>query len=704
MENTNSYLKPDDYGVPKNEDWYLQYARYVGSKYNHVIPRFNTTDNIEDPLTRPWRWASRVMQLYAYLFAEQYKGSYDYMSMDENNNPLPIKLLNTHVIYQLVKHMSGTMQGNISSLPDNIFARSTDSEYLKYKNNLFNLAKVKIEMRELFDLLEKGGMEFNPMGDKEFTNTDDLKKYMEETLQSAMERYFTAWAKDWLYKTDYMSWVKLLFRYLVPAYFNRVELYVENWQVKIKIPKPQMCIWDNSSDDEFGRKQKYQGIIEEFSIPQLKTAYPELTKEQLDDFKAQAGRGANNGVNTNISLSDSIVWFNTSNNVPVVAVLKTRFISLNEDNEACWYQCDLIGNKVPLRRKECDNMVKTSQGYLGTPFIDFIPEIIAGKNKGPIDMSMDLADKIRGYEGKIDLLVHRIKGNIVTLFADKFPDGANAMTIAQDISNGILTLQGVDIDDMSESEKRAFMFKVENIGMDYNSYQSLRAEVEIAKNEIRSIFSIPTLSLGSQKGVVGARAQEQSIQQATFGVTPLYDGFSQYLNGIIHAACEMRKNLMLLADETEEMEEVLQVTKKDFSIMKLTKDMALTDMAIYLDNKDTITEEERALLIQLFERELQNPNGYVDSVVVSEALAADTNTELRNILKYHKRIWEAKQAAIAEAQAEQAAIAQQNQLAAQQQMTQTQNAGKLANTQLKGTMELEKEQMQLENQGNEQPV
>lgn len=700
METTNlSSIKPDDFGVEKNEDWYMQYARYVGSKYNHIIPRFYPNVNL-DQLNRPERWAARVMRLYAYVFAEQQNSVYDYMAIDENNNPLPTKLLNTHVIDTLVKHMEGNMQANISALPETVFARSLDSDYLKYKKSVEQLAKMKMEFDFVFNNLQQEGFDFLPTGNKQFKDEEELRKYIDETLQNAMEKYFTAWAKDWLYKTDYMSWVKQLFRYCIPSYFSRVELYTEKGQVKIKIHKPQYCVWDNGYDDEFGRKQRYQGVVEEFTIPQLKAAYPELTQTQLEELKTQAqqNNNYNNNTTNNMSLAytDSIIWYNNNNSLPTITTLKARWISTGEDGEATWFQGDLIGNRYILRHKPCDNLTKNSQGYLNPPFIDFIPEMISGKNRSPVDRAMDLADKVKGYEGKIDLLVNRIKGNVVTLFADKFPEGATSETILEDIANGLLSLEGVDIDDYDPNEKRNFLFKVENIGIDYNSYRALTEKVDKALNEIRDIFSIPRIALGTQQNIVGKGVQEQTIQQATFGVVPFYDGFSQYINNIIHAACEMRKNLIMVTKDADKAEEVLQITRREFEIFKLAKKWSLVDLNIYLDSKDAVTEEQRRYLMSLFERELQNPNSFVDIEVAAEAMTCQTNTELKNLLRYKKAVHEEKQAMIREQEDQQQMASQQMMQQGQENMATIQGQSKIANTVAKGNIDIQAKALEAE--------
>jgi hypothetical protein len=303
-------------------------------------------------------------------------------------------------------------------------------------------------------------------------------------------------------------------------------------------------------------------------------------------------------------------------------------------------------------------------------------------------------DRLKGIMGKIDLLINRIKGNVVTLFADKFPEGADSLSIAQDLANGLLTLEGVDIDDMNPSEKRNFLFKVENIGVDYNSYRALNDERFRIETQIKEIFSIPSVALGQQQSVIGKSVQEQSISQASYGVKPLYDGFAQYLNNIVHAACEMRKNLILLSDGSEEELEVLKLTDRDYQTFKVSKDWSLSRLSIYLDSKDVISEQDRAALLMLFERELQVQGGYVDALTVAEARACKTNTQLRNLLAYKKKVWEAKQAELA-AQQQQQQMAMANINAnAQEEISREQTRGKLANTSLKVEGELEKAALQ----------
>lgn len=685
-------FKPDDL-AEKNEDWYWNYGRWVCSKYNPVMPQFYPQSDV-DSVQRPDRWAARVMRLYSYVFAEQINGIYDYMGLDENNNTLPIKMVNSHLIQMLIKHMQGTIQDVINTLPDTVYAKCLDNEFLSYKKNLLNLAKLKGDFKYVFEDLVSSGMEFTPMGDQEFENNEELEKTIEETVQHAMERYFTAWSADWLYKTDYMSWVKLLFRYLVPAYFNRVELYTDNWEVKIKVHKPQNCIWDNSFDDEFGKEKRYCGIVEEYSIPEIKQKYPTLTDAQIKDLTARAQQyeyGTMQAVYATDLVQGGIVWYSNTNNVPTVTVVRTYFVSIGDDGLPTWYKADILGNQYIKNTGLVDNLIVDNYNNLIPPIIDYIPELINGKNKSPVDMAMNLIDRLKGIRAKTDLLINRIKGNIVTLFAEKFPDGADHLSIAQDLANGLLTLEGVNIDDMNPNERNNFLFKVENIGVDYNSYRALNEERLRIEYEVKEIFSIPTIALGQQQSVVGKGVQEQTIVQSSYGVKPLYDGFMQYINNVVGAACEMRKNLIMLSDGSEEQLETLQLTQRQYEVFKVSKEWSLSTLNIYLDSKDIISEQQRAEYRMIFEREAQNPISFVDAEVVSDAIACKTNTQLRVLLKYKKKVFEAKQEKAMKEQQALAALQTQAMNQTQENVAEIQNQGKLVNTSLKVEGDLEKE-------------
>lgn len=686
--------KPDDL-AEKNEDWYLNYARYVAAKYNHIIPQFYPRVVDNDTIQRPDRWASMVMRAYSYVFAEQINGLYDYMAMDENNNPYPIKLVNSHIIQMLIKHMQGTMQDMINTLPDTVYAKCLDNEFLSYKKNLINLAKLKHEFKFVFEDLVHSGMEFDPIGGKDYETTEELEETMETTVQHDMEKYFTAWCADWLYKTDYMSWVKQCLRYLVPAYFNRVELYTEDWDIKIKVHKPQNCIWDNGYDDEFGTKRRLLGVIEEYTIPQLKAAYPDLKKEQLEALQAKAKEYQNAVFNTADSVglqTGGIIWFSNASNVPVVTVAKTYWVSIGEDGLTTWYRTDLIGNEYPKNMGLVDNLIVDNYDNLIPPFFDYIPELINGKNKGPVEMAMDIVDRLKGIRAKSDLLINRIKGNIITLFADKFPNGADHLSILQDIANGLLTLEGVDIDDLNPNQNRGNqLFDVKNIGVDIDSYRALSEERIRLESEIKEIFSIPTVALGQQQNVIGKGVQEQTIIASSYGVKPFNDGFAQYINNIVGGACEMRKNLILLSDGSDEQLETLQLTPRQYQIFKVSKDWSLSKLNIYLDSKDIISEQQRAEYRMIFEREAQNPQSFVDAEVVADAIACKTNTQLRALLKYKKKVFEDKQQ---QARREQEALAAQqaaNANQTQENIATIQNQGKLANTAMKVEGDLEKE-------------
>lgn len=692
IQATNEYggavfNKPEDIGVPKDKKWYHQYGLYVSAKYNFIIPRFSTAPVLPNQVAR--RWATEILANESMVKSEYDNDMFGFMGRDENNNALPTRFIKEHLPYVIFKHIWGNIRKTCVTLPRTVYANAIYNEALEEKELSINMAKMKIDHAEDFNKLKQAGVEFKPMGNQEFNSAEEVEE-AGKTMQDAIAEFFTCQAKDWLYSQHWEEKFSKMAEYLIPAYFCRVELIPHKHDIELVVHRPAQCIWDNSFDDELGRRQRLQGVVENKSVPQL-LAIKEYnwTDEEKKEIQNLASEIPDNS-DTIMQLNNmqgvtNLIWWGMLSKVPSIAVVKARFISWDDENECeTWYQCDIIGNKFVKNTKKCDNITYNKDGTMNPPFMDFIPEMTYGINTSIFTKMRELVALIEGVQAKITTLIARAKGKVPVFFGDKVPTGTTQSSLLKQVASGLVFLKGVDIDQMvneAANKSARSLADVLDLTAAVVDIQTFRSEIGVYENKLREMASTPLVQLGAQTEIIGAKVQAQTIEQSTLGMFPLYHGFMLYISNILNIQAQMKKGLISTSESTDEYS--LQVSPNQYKYFKVTKNFSLPELQIYLSQSDQLDEADKAHIQALAEREASIPDSWFDTLDAVELLRMNTKTEMVNYLRYKKKTFEDKQAAAAAQQQEIAAQEAEANRATQENITDTQVEGTLANTAMK---------------------
>ncbi len=699
----------------KNKGFFISYARYIQNFYNPVLPTnldFGVT--IVNSTKAPLRWVQRYVETWAYIQGIQNDLAIAYMANDESNNPLPSIINEENTLYELYKHLMGSMVKKNMTLSDTIFAKNITSEALEDKNLFLNIRKAKMEMQQIMNQIQiDKAKNQSPQADIAIKaeTQDQMDKFSVETVQDVASTYFTNYAKDWLWKTGWEKWTKLAFSYLLPAWFVRAELYTEKGQVKVKIHRPANCIFDTSEDDEFGEREKFQAVLCQYSVPELFQKYPRMYNDVgiRDEVNTIAKGSTADGSTMNMSYLNTylnttgLLWWQMIRGVPTISVLECAFESTDENGKLCWYECDFIGNKWLENQGKTKNQRFDNQGKPLPKYIDFIPDMQNGYNRSDFHRMIGLANQIKAIEFKIGLLIVRAKGKIPVFVTSKLAQGQDVQSLLQDIATGLVVLEGVDIDMLNAAGKDPKFAILLDFAADAQAIQAFRAEIEVKKNQMRSIASVPLMTLGLQNEGTGKGVQDRTIEQATFGTIPVTYGFTQWVNNVIGGACQIRKGLIYLQKE-QSVEESLQVSKDEFGVFEVSKDFTNAQLQIYIDDTDVINETLIARLDAIFERESQLPGTYLDSAVYAEALTKKTVTQLVNFLNYEKKKFTRKQEEIAAAAAQAEKANKISQEITSENLADKQVHGALANKALQHESDLELQGNEHAQQQNMQPA
>jgi len=115
---------------------------------------------------------SKVLQNYKYFFAEQDFTTYNYITCDLNNNPIPVQIKKGNKLSELLSHLIGKSIPTIKNLK---LSSTTINKKAKTKvDNKKDLELFKIEARELLNVIESAGVSIGGVN-KNFSSKEDVE-------------------------------------------------------------------------------------------------------------------------------------------------------------------------------------------------------------------------------------------------------------------------------------------------------------------------------------------------------------------------------------------------------------------------------------------------------------------------------------------------------------------------------------------------
>lgn len=690
-------VQPPQYNVKKDRDWFMSNLRFIGTKYNPVMPQFNFQPYEPSRNQIPDRFVNNFYNCLSYIHGKQNNIQYGYFTRDFNNNPLPTRLINDQTAYNVFKHIIGYVQRNIiRNFDQQVFARGLTSELLEDKSARLNLMKMLGDLKFVeyqMGQFEAMGVQIDPTIGFEYNPATEAAKYSEESLQEAVEKIFTGVAKDFLYEIDWVNAFKVVAEYVIIGGLGRFEIIAENGNLNAVFYRPDACIFhtDGDRDNEYGEFARYGGTLDRYTIPAILTRWgDQLSDTEKDELQKMAQaqspssqfQGISGFVNYYNGLygGNNLLWWNMQNNVPIVTCLRGKWIGVEEVNgkyRETVYEGTLIGNKYLVDVGKAKNIIEhsTDKSKVYLPYVDYMPDMLGGFNRSIIARLTDKVDRISGLQAAIDLAINRSNKSGSVVWLSQLPAGFDAQKIMTDLATmGVTFLEGVDTDETGNSRSRL----ADNVGFEVKAdiIAIIQNEIERLKREIREITSMPEAVMGQEATVVSQKALQNQIDQASLGMNSFYEGMSIFFQKVVQRACDIAK----LVYTKDEQKRAIKFSPRQAEIIKFTKDMALHDLKIYINRRDAIDEQERIALRDYAFNMTQNPDSGVDMLDVMEIEGMTSRKEIINYLRHKKWIREQQKAA------EQQAMMQQEQMLQQQQID-----GQLANTQLQQEGNIEKE-------------
>ena len=182
MNEKITYTQPD-LSIPehkKDKNWYIQSARYYSTFYNRSQTNaINTIDNPNE-LLNP---VDRGLNYMLYYEGKQKNVNYNHVTTDINGNTLQAVWIPGKKVRNLVDHRLGYISKQYENKEISVKSLSPEVVSMRQKKIEDGLMKFDTEVLEALSFLEQNGIQFDPMGGKEFETPEEWERYVETSMK-----------------------------------------------------------------------------------------------------------------------------------------------------------------------------------------------------------------------------------------------------------------------------------------------------------------------------------------------------------------------------------------------------------------------------------------------------------------------------------------------------------------------------------------
>lgn len=638
----------------KNEAWFKRYIRYYSRYYNTNYTTYQPDDYRGN--TTP---VQRGLNYMLYYEGRQQNIDYNYTTKDYSNNTLQAVWIPGKKVKAMVDHLLGNLKQQLSNKV--LGAVSLSKKALSKKQKAFDdiMLKYDEQAKILFDQLAAVGIEFMPVGEREFKDKEDAEKWFKTSYKENAEMYSVdicrnieeANDSDTLYYKEFLDFLA--------ANYCAMYNYVENGKLKQKQIQFYNLIFDYNDPDPFNRGARFVGFREQLTPQEIFLRYPNLTDEEREEIKTYTG---NDDAWTDVTQyynQPNINWWTNYVEKEKMIVCVTMFWrgqrdsrweadkdkygnihyrKIRKDNKSGNYRIEdiykgtLIGNKYIQDYGLLDNVVRNidNKSTPQFPLKVLSGGIILGDGVPVIGVLSQYQDLLDYYRFKIVERTGRDAGKCFVFNGNKLDDTVTGRQIMNDFKvMGLTVVKGTsgEADDPTNSQPL-----VETVDLTLDSsiqyYIQLIQETERAMEEA---VSLPKVAMGMQSNVIGKAVQGNTISQSTLGLSLLYENFIKFNEMNLQCAANMAIQLYSSgkADEAE-----IIVGDRGIKFLKTAKELGFDrweDMLIYIKTKDTISEQDKQRYMVLGQALAQN--GQIDMLDFVKIDMAESKSEVKHDLE-----------------------------------------------------------------------
>jgi hypothetical protein len=634
----------------KNEAWFKENIQYIAEKYNTQQNQlgYRTPQQLDKPV-------DEMIRMFTYYLGKQENRDYYYATQDADNCKLPHVWINGQKLTSMVDFMLGNAIKMIENIEPTV--RGTSKALISKKNEIYQMAMLKIYLKEIFDMMSEKGVEFTPTGMTEIETPQDLEKFMTYDYKEYSEEIAQRLAEDILYRNKFIEKYKQAFLYLMLGGVIGIENYIKKGRQIKEVILPYNLIWDNTVDDDYNSRAQFVGKIDWLTPGEILSNpdfMPFLTPENVQEIKTVNTQTIDKMLGEEYISSNQLRWWYNFNGVPKMACVTGYWVGYKElryeknkdqygnehfsrsrtkKSSQYWvktvYQGTLIANKYMVNWKETNNIVRNfdDKNEVELPITVFLPNMVMGETRS-------IASRLHKHQDRIDYLNYEItkatdraKGKVFILNKHKL-GSATSQEVLNDFERmGIHITDGnATGEDFNQNDSNRIV-EVVDMTLDPN----VRELINLKREEERimeEIVNVPKIAMGQQQGYLGAKTQAGSIAQSNLGTAYLYQGFIRFIEKDLQYALNQYKVSLLDVEE----DGIGLLDNRGYEFLKLTDEVKFEDFGVYIKIKDFLDEQAKERLLAIAQAAMQNQ--LIDMRDYIKIETARSYTELLNELEY----------------------------------------------------------------------
>jgi len=674
------FTPPNDF-VPEHEktpQWFGQMARWiVANFYNQPPPKFN---NKVKTVLNPGI-AQIAIDNWSYVFVQQSNDSNRYLTTDFNNNDLPVSWESGGKIASLVDYMKGTMLTAIDNIE--VTAKNLSDNVTSERATLYEKLMIQYEMRDMVRQMLPQGVDFQPVSDPEaqLDTKEEIEKYV-ETWQDQYTIMAERIGQSQVESDDLKGKFVQSGANQIVSGLSSILVEVESGRVTNTVIPDFETIWDNRSNDPHNENALLCGYVKH-NVPYqevIRKFYNDLSGADIEEIRKLAVNGYSNTdeflsyYNQGFGIGNQFYWWNSTGSSNMTVAYATvyfiaprdwryrngrnkfgseRVLKINDNEEYAkdggkvkgvtmpgdysgWdlHQATIIGNKYIVNYGYANNVLRSDskKGRPLLPMLTLCSGMTLNQGRSIVSKLIPLQNDLDAYAFKIKQKIANDYGKSYVFNGNKF-DGVPSTEIVSDLKTihvVVSTGSSGEPDDPQNAQK---MVEVVDMGLDTAiiQYVNLRREV---MSEMETIASVSRIALGQQGAVIGAKVQETTIAQNSYGTMTLMWDIMKHFNKVVQYNVNLTQLLYQFKDSVRETLIIGDAAGYLLDILN-PQEFGTQKLLVFINILSTLDAQQREELRTIALSEAQN--GRLDTVdFVEHIQGARTIKQAVKGLKYAK--------------------------------------------------------------------
>lgn len=634
----------------KTPEWFARNVRFISTFYNRPYVPTSLGGNTPSSTT-PYNYGADVYPVneminnVLYYQGRQPNLRYNHLVQDVTTTNLQVGWVKGQKVAQLIDYGRGAVRGRVNNAAFSVRTMSKDA--VSSRMELLDKLKLKIDMAGLLPDPEITGVEFNPAEGADVKNYEQAEEFINQGAKDYNAELATDIATGIWVSNNWTNKSMEAFTNVQITGCCGIEHYVENGRQYQEVHPSYNLILDLRHDEEYNRKARFVGVIRLLTPEEIFRRWNYFSEDQKQEIMKMARNSSlYNGLNIE---GFNFNWWNYGGayNSPMIACVtgywigrenlgkkkftndygieKLRNTKKDEygDNWVdCVHKATMIGNKYLCDFGYVTNMVEdfTDKSKPRLPILVYTPGCMLGQLRAPVSRIKSVQDDLDMVKYKIKEMVGRAKGKSTVFLTNK----ATAKDIVEDLASMGVTVISPETGEPGD-QNRASTRISETVDMTLDpNIQLLFQLQDRLSNEMEEILNASKISLGQQQSYIGYSTQQQTIAQSSLGMTPLIDGFMDYLQMNMQYAINQAKYLYTMEDN-EEAE--IMVGIKGVKFLKFTKKFRFEDLLCVLKINDFIESQAKDRILRAAEIALQT--GAIDFRDYIEIDSAQTYSQIK---------------------------------------------------------------------------